>query len=175
MRQDDIEVVRVAPHADGVRPTDAGPSDASLGELFKRLSSDTGDLIRQEAHLAKAEMREVGARLGKDAAKVGVAAGLALAGGLTLTAFLVLLLGNLLGGAFWLAALIVGVVFVAIGAVLLKSATSDIKEHGVKPEQTLATLRNDKEWASREARELKRDLTTDPTTSSATTPPTMRT
>jgi hypothetical protein len=43
-------------------------------------STDTGELIRQEAALAKTEMREVGSTLARDGAKIGVAAGLGLVG-----------------------------------------------------------------------------------------------
>jgi hypothetical protein len=130
----------------------------SLGDLFRQLTTDTGELIRQEATLVKAEVRQAGATLAKDATKVGIAAGLALAGTLSLTAFLVVLLGNLLNN-YWLAALIVGVVFLGIGVTLVKSAVSDIKQRGLMPTQTVDTLREDAAWAKREARELKREMT----------------
>ena len=164
MRQDEIEVPITA-HGDPTRGSSSGASDASLGELLKRLTGDTADLVRQEAALAKAELRATGSMLAADGAKVGAAVGLALMGALSLTAFLVLALGNLLGGAFWLSALIVGVVFLGIGALLVRNAVHDVKQRGVAPRQTIATLREDKAWASREARDLKHDLTTDPTAS----------
>lgn len=167
MRQNEIEVPIVVP-GDPTRGSPGAPtaaSNASLGELLKRLTSDTADLVRQEAALAKAELRATGSMLAADGAKIGVAIGLALAGALSLTAFLVLALGNLLGGAFWLSALIVGVAFLGIGALLVRNAVHDVKQRGLAPRQTIATLREDKAWASREARELKHDLTTDPTAS----------
>ncbi len=144
----------------------ATPSDLSLGELFKRLTTDMGELVRQEATLAKAELRQAGGTLGRNATKMGVAAVLALSGMIAMTAFLVVLLGILLAN-FWLAALIVGVVMLAIGGLLAKSAISDIKSN-IMPEQTIATLREDSAWASQQARELKRDLTTSPTTDPTT-------
>lgn len=162
MRQDDIEL-RVERQGDARPPATPAPRDASLGELFKQLSSDTGELIRQEAALAKAEMRDIGSTLATDAAKLGAAAGLGLVGVLALTTFLILLLGNLFGGAFWLSALLVGLIAAGVGAMLARNAMKDIKERGFKPAQTIATLREDKAWASQQARELKHDLTTDPT------------
>ena len=162
MRHDDIEV-RVERQGDVVPPPAATSSEPSLGDLFKRLTTDTGELIRQEAALAKAEMQEVGSRLAGDAAKVGVAAGIGLVGALSLGAFLVIALGNALGGAYWLSALIVGLVMLAVAAVMGRSALSDIRSRSVKPEQTLETLRADKAWASRQARELKQELKSDPT------------
>ncbi len=163
MRHDEIEV-RVERQGDVLPQPAATSGEASLGELFKRLTGDTSELIRQEAALAKAEIREMASDLAGDAMKVGVAAGLALVGVLALGAFLVLALGNLLGGAYWLSSLIVGVVLLGIGAMLGKGAMNDIKERGLKPERTIATLRADKAWATEQARELKHDLTTDPTT-----------
>ena len=170
MRHEEIEI-RVEPSGDMARAPVApavpatpvaGTGDASLGELFKSLSSDTGELVRQEMALAKAEMREMTSALAADSAKLGVAAGLALLGGFALTVTAILVLGYLFGAMFWLSSLIVGVVFLGIGWVLTRSAINDLKEHG-KPDQTLETLRADKSWASRQARELKHDLTTDPT------------
>ena len=170
MRHEEIEI-RVEPSGDMARapaapavppPPVAGDGDASLGELFKSLSSDTSALVQQEMALARAEMREMTSALAADGAKLGVAAGLALLGGFALTVTLILVLGYLFGATFWLSSLIVGVVFLAIGWALTRSAISDLKQHG-KPDQTLATLQADKAWASQQARELKHDLTTDPT------------
>ncbi|HEX5581718.1 MAG TPA: phage holin family protein [Gemmatimonadaceae bacterium] len=172
MRHDEIEV-RVERQGDALpasATTPASPSEASLGDLFKRLSTDTSELIRQEAALAKAEMREMARGLAGDAMKVGVAAGLALVGVLALSAFVILALGHLLGDAFWLSSLIVGIVALGVGVMLGRSAMNDIRSRGLKPEQTIATLRADKAWAGQQARELKQDLTTDPTAP----PPTSR-
>ena len=165
MRQDDFEVPITA-RGDATRPPAGGAGDASLGELFKRLTSDSAELVRQEVALAKAELRETGGMLAADGAKVGAAVGLALAGALALTAFLVIALGNLFDGRYWLSALLVGAVMLVVGAVLAKNAVNDVKRRGLAPRQTIATLREDKAWAGREARDLKHDLTTDPTASS---------
>jgi hypothetical protein len=85
--------------------------------------------------------------------------GLALAGALALTAFLVILLGDLLDN-YWMGALLVGVVLLAIGGILARNAVADVKRRGLKPEQTIGSLREDARWAKQEAREVKRELTT---------------
>ncbi len=172
MRLDEIEV-RVERHDEeltGMTSARDGGEDASLGELLKRLTNDTTALVRQEVALAKAEMKETGTRLGKDAAKVGVAAALAFMGGLALTAFVVIGLGNLLGGRYWLSALLVGLVAFGVGYAMVKSAMNDISERGIAPRQTLDTLREDKQWARQRARELKHDLTTNPRDNSTPSP-----
>ena len=143
---------------DGAVAGGSASAEPSLGELLRRLTTDTGELVRQEVSLARAEMREVGGRVARDGAKIGVALGLALAGVLALTAFLVIALGDLVGN-YWLGALIVGLVLLAIGGVMAKSAVDDVKRRGIMPQQTVATLKEDAAWAKEEAREVKRELT----------------
>lgn len=135
-----------------------GGAEPSLGELLARLTSDTGDLVRQEVALARAEMKQVGGTLARDGANLGVGFELANAGVLAITAFLIIGLGNLFGN-YWLSALIIGVLLLAIGGFMSKRALSDIKDRGIMPDQTLNTLREDKTWAAREAQEVKRELT----------------
>jgi len=142
----------------GSRGADPSPAEQpSLGELFKRLTTDTSELVRQEISLARAEVRQVGGTLARDGTKLGLAVGLALCGALAVTAFLVLALGDLLDN-YWLGALIVGLVLLAVGGVLARNAVADAKR-GMVPEQTIASLREDAAWAKQETREVKRELT----------------
>ena len=145
---------RVAPHAPAPSVADA---DRSLGPLFSQLAQDSSALIRQEIALAKAEVRHSISQTTSGAVKVGVAAALLSVGGLVLTAFLVLLLGELLGN-YWLSALIVGAVFTVIGAFLALAGIRRLKEVQVAPQETIETLRADRDWAKAEVQELKRDL-----------------
>ena len=165
MRNDDMEVP--LEHGEGGLLRGTSRSDASIGDLFRRLTTDTGELIRQEASLAKAEIRETGSKLAGDAREIGIAIGLALAGSLALVAFLVIGLGNLLGDRYWLSALIVGLVATGVGMMLAKNAVNDMKNRSLKPQQTIDTLKEDKAWAGQQARELSHDLSTDPTKTSA--------
>ena len=134
-------------------------AEPSLGDLFRRLTTDTSELVRQEIALAKTELREASSTLARDGTRIGIAVGLALAGALSVTAFLVILLGDLLNN-YWLSALIVGIAFLAIGGLLAKNAVNDVKRRGLAPKQTIGTLREDAAWAKQEAREVKRELTT---------------
>ena len=166
MRNDEMEVP-LDQHGEGGIMRGASRSDSSIGDLFRRLTTDTGELIRQEAALAKAEIRETGSALAGDAREIGMAIGLALAGALALVAFLVIGLGNVLDGRYWLSSLIVGIVATGVGMMLAKNAVNDMKNRSFKPQQTIDTLKEDKAWASQQARELSHDLTTDPTKPSA--------
>ena len=157
MARDDREI-RIQHRGDSVAPESARDAEASLGELFKRLTADTSELIRQEMSLAKVEMREIGTTAARDATKIGVAVGVGLAGVLALGAFAVVGLGDLFEN-YWLAALIVGAVLLAVAGYLAKNAVNEIKQRGLTPRETMQTLRDDASWAKQEGRELKREIT----------------
>lgn len=144
----------VVPRPPGPDPTDA---DRSLGPLFNQLAQDSSALIRQEIALAKAEVRQSISQTTNGAVKLGVAVALLSVGGLVLTTFLVLLLGHLLDN-YWISALIVGVIFSIIGALLALGGLRRLKDVQVTPQDTIETLKADRDWAKAELRELKRDL-----------------
>ena len=120
--------------------------DSSTGELLKRLSQQTSELVHKEVDLAKAELGEkaktagVGAGLFGGATLFGVTAFLALA------ACLVALLAT--GLDVWLSALIVTVVYAAIAGVLALMGKKKVQQATPPvPEQTIETLKEDVEWA----------------------------
>ena len=124
-------------------------NNASLGELFQSLSNDTSLLIRQEAALAKAEIQNKIEKVVADAGMMAGGVGLALAGGIALLIAAIWGLGDILD-SIWLSALIIGVLFLIVAAVLISSGLKKIKEIDAKPKQTIESLREDKEWAKRQ-------------------------
>lgn len=150
--------IRLEERENPVRGGAVEGGEPSIGELIGQLTNDAALLVRQEVALAKAELRETGSTLAQDGAKIGIAAGLALLGAIAATLFLILVIGDLLDN-YWLSALIVSILFLGIAAYLGKNALADIKRRGVKPDQTIETLREDADWAKREVKEVKRDLT----------------
>jgi hypothetical protein len=138
-----------------VTEQDAELRERSLGELFGKLSNETSTLIRQEMELARAELTEKGKEAGKGAGLFGGAGAVGLLGAGALTAGVILLLD--LAIAAWLAAIIVGLVYVAVAAVLglkgrdrIQAATPPV------PEQTVDTVKEDVEWAKTRARSAPR-------------------
>ena len=126
-------------------PYGAGPDDASLGELFGKLTSDVGELVRSEMELARVEIREEAAKAGRAAAMLG-AGGLIAYLGLALVATAAAWgLAEVIdtGWAF----LIVGVVVGAIGAVLALKGRDQLREVRPVPEETVETLKEDAQWA----------------------------
>ncbi|HEX6941813.1 MAG TPA: phage holin family protein, partial [Gemmatimonadaceae bacterium] len=73
----------------GRAPTPHPLDDASIGDLFRQMTSDASHLVQQEVHLAKAELRESLGHVRTMATGLAVAAALAIPGALALTAFLV--------------------------------------------------------------------------------------
>jgi hypothetical protein len=136
------------------------PGEPAVGDLLKRLASDSGDLVRNELALAKLEMRDMARQLAADSAKVGIAIGVALGGGLVLLAAAVLGLGVALGGLgqhYALAALIIGAVMLLVGGLMARSGLAGLKSPPT-PDQTVESLQNTRDWAGREAREFKEEI-----------------
>jgi hypothetical protein len=131
--------------------------EPQMRELLKQLASDGGDLVRNEIALAKLEMRDMAREVALDSARLGVAVALAMTGALALVAALIIGLGNLLDGRYALSALIVGVVVLAIGGLLARSGVAGLK-NAPRPDQTARSVKETKEWASREARQFKEEI-----------------
>jgi F0F1-type ATP synthase assembly protein I len=128
----------------GARPTEPKRADQSLGELFKEMSSELGDLFRQEVQLAKveatSEVKRAGAAGGAIAA--GAVAGLLV---LMLASFA---LGELLDQAMnrALAFAIVAAIWAIAAAVLVSMGRKKLADVRGLPE-TKRSLEEDKEWA----------------------------
>ncbi len=120
--------------------------ERSLGELFGDLARETSTLVRQEVQLAKTEMTQKATAVGKDIGFLAVGGLVAYAGLLALIATIIIILGTA-GLPWWLAALIVTVVVLAIGGILVQRGLSALKQQSIAPEQTLQTLKEDRQWA----------------------------
>ena len=126
-----------------------------IGDLLKRLSQETTQLVRQELELAKAEMAEKGKRAGVGAGMFGAAGVVGLLALGALTAFLIMLPDGAL--ANWLAALIVAVVYGAIAGVLALRGRTKVQEAAPPvPEQTIDTVKEDVQWAKTRTRSAGR-------------------
>ncbi|WCB93480.1 hypothetical protein DSM104299_02193 [Baekduia alba] len=119
--------------------------DNSIGDLLKQLSEETSTLVRQELALARAELEQQGKRAGKGAGMLG---GAGVGGLLTLGALTATLIGVLdTAMAFWLAALIVTVLWAAISAVLALQGKNKIQQATPPVPQTVETVKEDVQWA----------------------------
>jgi hypothetical protein len=126
-------------------------SERSLGELFAELSRETSELVRHEMALAKAELSQKAARVGKDVGFISMGGALAYAGLLTLVAALVMGLAAA-GLEWWVSALIVGTIVLIGGYVSTQKGLSALKREQVTPTETIDTLKENAQWAKGQIR-----------------------
>ena len=119
-------------------------ADTSIGDLIGDISNDLSQLFRQEVELAKAEVRQEATKAGKAAGMLG-GAGFAAYLAVVLLSFAVVFgLANVMD-AGW-AALIVGVVWAAVGAVLYSAGRKKLKTVDPMPRRTVDTIKEDAQW-----------------------------
>jgi hypothetical protein len=120
--------------------------ERSLGDLFSDLSRETTTLVRKEVQLAKAELTQ-------SATEAARGIGMLVAGGAVAYAGLLFLLLAIVFGLIevgwdpWVSALVVGLVVVAIGAILVLRARESLKPANLAPQKTVETLKEDAAWA----------------------------
>ena len=129
-----------APDVLGPRPK----TDRSIATLLSDLASETILLLRQELALLKAELHEKFSRVGQGATALGAGALIAFSGWLVLLAAAVLGLATVVPP--WLAALIVALVVVAIGAALLLVGKNRLDAEALTPKRTMRALHEDEAW-----------------------------
>ena len=122
----------------------SGREERSLGFLFRELSREVIDLVRQEVDFAKADLSKKADRTGKDVAFLAVGGAVSFAGLLALMGSLILALARVmpLGWSAFLVGLVVG----GIGFLLLLSGRKRLKEEGIMPRRTIEALKEDGEW-----------------------------
>jgi hypothetical protein len=142
--------------ADGQMQTEHGvrngaADDRPLAELMRDLSQQSTELIRQEIELAKAELRQKGKAAGIGAGMFGAAGLIAVFGVGALTACLILALATAVDG--WLAALIVGAVYLAVAGVAALVGKGKVQEATPPaPEQAIASTKEDVQWTKHRAK-----------------------
>jgi fatty acid desaturase len=130
----------LGPDGTGTRPK----SERSVAALLADLANEMGLLFRQEVALFKAELNQKFGQFGRGLVVIAIAGLIAFSGWLVLLAAAVLGLANAVEP--WLAALIVGVVVLAIGAGLFYFGKSRLDTDALIPRRTLNSLRKDEAW-----------------------------
>lgn len=134
--------------------------DAPTVQLIRGLFSELGELLRSEANVVKMEVQESMRAMLVSSVKATVAAGVALLGVLSLLAFLIIGLGDLIAGeetqatAFWVSALIIGIIFTAGGAYFAMRFGKQIGAEASLP-RSQEELRADRRMMQQEMSKLK--------------------
>ena len=136
------------------------PDKPSFGSLISDLTNEITTLVRKEVELAKAELSE------KSSQAIGGIASIAIAGGVLMSGFLVLLAAAVYGlntvlppeTTPWLSALIVGVIVVIIGLIMLQSGRKKLKSQSLMPSRTMASVKNDRGFAKQHEEKVKEQM-----------------
>ncbi len=116
-----------------------------IGDLLGDLGGQVSTLVRKEIDLARVEVTSGVGRMSRGAAMAG-------AGGAILYAGLLVLLGAVVLGLIaagldaWLAAFIVAIVVLIIGAIVTSTGVKQIQSTNVAPTQTAESVREDVEF-----------------------------
>lgn len=122
----------------------------SLAEIVQKIANNLQGIVRAELRLAKTEMTERGKRMSKAAGMLGAGLALLALAGLLLVVTVVAALSLFM--PVWGAALIVAVVFGAVGAGMAVAGRQRIKETNLRPDETIESVREDVEWLKRQTR-----------------------
>jgi len=121
------------------------PDTTSVSELFAKLATETGSLIRREVSLAALEYSEKARAITRIAWSTGAGLLIGLVGGQTLALAAVLGLAEAL--PMWLAALAVGTALLLVGGIVIASGRSAMARIELSPRKTIETLKESKAWA----------------------------
>jgi nitrate/nitrite transporter NarK len=119
-------------------------AETSIGEIIGNISNDLSQLFRQEVALAKAEIQQEATKAGKAAGMLGGAGFAGYLAVVLLSFAIVFGLGNVMDLGW--AALIVAVIWGAIGAVLFVNGRKKLKTVDPVPRRTAETLKEDAQW-----------------------------
>jgi uncharacterized membrane protein YqjE len=130
------------PHIDDL--TEIGVRRESWGELIGELAGQLVGLARDEVALARRELEQKLKTVQSAAAVVAIGAIIALIATLSVCAAVIIALAEYVGP--WQSALIVGLILGMAAGVTILIGVSRFKRTSLRPEKTIETLEENKEW-----------------------------
>ncbi|MDQ3779526.1 MAG: phage holin family protein [Chloroflexota bacterium] len=125
-----------------------------LGSMIGGIIGDLQEIVRGEVQLAKTELKEDATTIGRGAGFIAGGALIGLVGFIFLMLAVTYLLDKWVDR--WVGAGIVAIVLLVIAAILAMSGRSQITAANLKPEQSIESLKEDKEWANRQIKSVKK-------------------
>jgi uncharacterized membrane protein YqjE len=116
----------------------------SIGDLLSNLAVQSTNLVRDEIALVGREFYEKGKTIRPALIVLATGAFLAMLASITLCAAIVLVISQYINT--WLSAAIVGSILGLIALSMITFSVSRLKQTNFKPEQTLKSLEENKEW-----------------------------
>jgi xanthine/uracil permease len=128
-------------------------AERSVADLIRDLREETTTLLKQEVALAKTEMSEKAAKVGRNVAYLAIGGLVAYAG----LMFILLALSALAMAGFenmglsesvarWLGPAVVGIIIAIVGYALIYKAKETLANESLAPEKTIQSLKEDKQW-----------------------------
>lgn len=112
----------------------------SYASVIKEIGTSAKDLLQSEIRLMTTELKHVTQLLGRHSAQAAAFGALVALSILPFLAFLVIGLGELLDGRYWLSSLIVAILCAAIGGPMAYRAFKKIKDEDIKFTHTKSGL-----------------------------------
>jgi uncharacterized membrane protein YqjE len=116
----------------------------SISDLLGNLAVQTTNLVRDEFALVGREFYEKGKSLKPALIVLALGAFLAMLASIALCAAIILVISQYINT--WLSAAIIGGILGVIALMLLSFSVSRLKQTSLRPEQTLRSLEENKEW-----------------------------
>lgn len=133
------------------RPIMTDP-DTGIPDLIRRLTDDSKRLMTDEVQLAKMEAKDSLHLVTKGMLWMGLAFGAGVVALVSLTLFLITLIGRTANGHMWVGALVVGLLELGLGGWLIKKGITTLAEPSYTLEQSRAALKDTANWAGTAAR-----------------------
>jgi uncharacterized membrane protein YqjE len=124
--------------------THTGSRRESWGELIAELTNQSVGLMRDEVALARRELEQKLKTVQSAVAVVAIGAITALIAALSVCAAVIIALAEYVGP--WQSALIVGLILGMAAGVAILIGVSRFKRTSLKPEQTIETIEENREW-----------------------------
>lgn len=128
--------------------------EPNIADLIRKLRDDTLSLVSEEVALAKTEISEKLSRTSRNLGYLAVGALIASSALLLVFMSFGFLLGELFvrrnydpGMAAFLGFIIIGLLVGAVSAALIAKALNSLGTDSIKPEKTVRSLQEDKQWA----------------------------
>ena len=132
--------------ADGIHTDPLSQDVSNISALLSGIVQDAQKLISQQIELVKRELKEDVKTLAYAAAYVAVGAGLCAIALILLCFAGVYVLHEVAGLPLWASFLIAGVLFLALGGLLLYLAVHRLTTHNPLPDQSLQGLKENLTW-----------------------------
>jgi hypothetical protein len=124
--------------------------DRTLPEILQGIAGNIQEIFRSEIRLAKVEGKDELNKAKRPAGLIGTGACLSLYGGGFVLLAAVFGLATIV--ATWMAALIVGVPLVVLGAIFISTGKKQMRLVNAIPPKTAESLKENMEWAKRQIR-----------------------